>query len=162
RLYGAGVSAFALPTDYALSEAYLAGRGDRSYFDIRSFYFYGFSPLDSQGQIPIVHPVIDHDYTFDQSWFGGDSRLRTNPPRLHRQSAAFEPINATAVNNGLCTITSADPTARTMNNCVLPGVPGDYTRASNEASWRRTIIDPWGQVFTPFASLRTDLATVNV
>jgi len=52
--------------------------------------------------------------------------------------------------------------ARTINNCVLPGMPGVYTRASSEASWRRTIIDPWGQVFTPFASLRTDLATVNV
>ena len=29
-------------------------------------YFYGLSPLDSQGQLPVVHPVIDHDYVFKE------------------------------------------------------------------------------------------------
>jgi hypothetical protein len=30
--------------DYTLSQLYLAGRGDRSYFDARTMYFYGLSP----------------------------------------------------------------------------------------------------------------------
>src|SRR5262249_11278689 len=34
--------------DYALSQAYLTGRGDRSYFDLRAMYFYGFSAADNQ------------------------------------------------------------------------------------------------------------------
>ena len=37
--------------DYALSQVYLAGRGDRSYFDARTMYFYGLSSSDVQGRI---------------------------------------------------------------------------------------------------------------
>ena len=53
------------PTE-GMSQLYLAGRGDRSYFDARTMYFYGFSPSDVQGELPIVHPVIDYDYVFEQ------------------------------------------------------------------------------------------------
>ena len=88
RLYGA-YNPVLTATDYALSQVYLAGRGDRSYFDIRSLYFYGFSAADSQGQIPIIHPVIDHDYTFDQSVFGGEVRVRSNLTSLSRQIRGF-------------------------------------------------------------------------
>src|SRR5262249_25232652 len=50
--------------DFALSQLYLAGRGDRSYFDVHTLYFLGFSVADDQHQIPTVHPVLDHEYTF--------------------------------------------------------------------------------------------------
>jgi LPS-assembly protein len=43
--------------DSALSQLYIAGRGDRSYFDARTLYFYGFSPSDDQKQIPVIHPA---------------------------------------------------------------------------------------------------------
>ncbi len=148
--------------DYALSQAYLTGRGDRSYFDIRSLYFYGFTAQDHQTQIPIVHPVLDHDYTLDQPVFGGEVRTRSNLTSLNRENANFDPITAAALTSGLCTITTADPAIRNINNCLLSGVPGAYTRASNETSWKRTIVDPWGQMFTPFVSLRADAASVNV
>jgi LPS-assembly protein len=45
---------------------------------------------------------------------------------------------------------------------VLRGVPGSYTRLSTEVDWRRTFIDPYGQMFTPFFSLRGDVASVQV
>src|SRR5690606_4951261 len=32
-----------------------------------------------------------------------------------------------------------------------------FTRATLEAEWRRTLIDPFGQVFTPFAYLKGDM-----
>ena len=43
-----------------VSQLYLSGAGDRSYFDIRSIYYYGFSGLDVQSQIPVIHPVLDY------------------------------------------------------------------------------------------------------
>jgi LPS-assembly protein len=58
-------SALRLTPDYALSQLYLAGRGDRSYFDMRTLYFFGFSQLDDQKQIPTVLPVMDHQYVLE-------------------------------------------------------------------------------------------------
>jgi LPS-assembly protein len=148
--------------DYALSQVYLAGRGDRSYFDARAMYFYGFSANDVQGQIPIVAPVIDHDYTVDEPIMGGELSFHNNLTSITRQSANFDPISTNAINTGLCALNTADPRAINPTNCVLRGVPGTYTRFSTEVDWRRTFIDPYGEMFTPFFSLRGDVASVQV
>jgi LPS-assembly protein len=148
--------------DYALSQLYTSGRGDRSYFDARTMYFYGFSASDSQSQIPVVLPVIDHDYTVDQPILGGELAFHNNLTSVTRQSANFDPISSTAFNTGLCALSSADPRAVNPTNCVLRGVPGTYTRLSTSVDWRRTFIDPYGEMFTPFVSLRGDVADVQV
>jgi LPS-assembly protein len=64
----------------------LAGRGDRSYFDARTMYFYGLSPVDVQGQLPVVHPVIDHDYVFKNPIFGGELSFHNNLTSLSRDT----------------------------------------------------------------------------
>ncbi len=151
-----------IPPDFALSQLYLAGRGERSYFDARTMYFYGFSGSDVQGQIPIVLPVIDHDYTLGQPILGGELSFHSNLTAVNRQSANFDPISSLALNSGLCTLNTADPLAVNRTNCALRGVPGTYTRLSTEADWRRTFIDPYGEMFTPFLSLRGDIASVQV
>jgi LPS-assembly protein len=151
-----------LTPDYVASQAYLSGRGDRSYFDLRAMYFYGFTSDDDQRRIPVVHPVIDHSYTFDQSVLGGELSVRSNLVSLTRDAAAFDPVTQLAAAGNLCAFTNADPAAKVASNCLLRGVPGTYTRLSSEASWRRTIVDPFGQMFTPFVSLRGDLASVNI
>jgi LPS-assembly protein len=46
-------------TSEAVSQIYLTGKGNRSYFDIRSIYYTGLSNLDDQRKIPIIHPVLD-------------------------------------------------------------------------------------------------------
>jgi LPS-assembly protein len=148
--------------DYALSQLYLAGRGDRSYFDARAMYFYGFSPLDAQGQLPVVHPVIDHDYVFKSPIFGGELGFHNNLISLSRENANFDPISQAAINGGLCLPTTADPAAINTANCLLRGVPGNYTRASSEWNWKRTVIDGYGQMFTPFVMVRGDVANINV
>src|SRR6266851_3669859 len=148
--------------DYALSQAYVAGRGDRSYFDARAMYFYGFSVADDQTQLPIVRPVIDHDYVFKNPIFAGEVELRNNLTSLSRQTASFDPISAQAMASNFCGPTTADPAIKNSGNCLLRGVPGDYTRWSTEASWRRTIVDPLGQVYTPFVIMRADAADVQV
>jgi LPS-assembly protein len=148
--------------DTVVSQLYLAGRGDRSYFEARTMYFYGLSPSDDQSQLPVVHPVIDHQYTFKNPILGGEVSLRSNFTSLSRSTADFQPITADASLNNLCGPMVADPAVKNSNNCVLRGVPGTYTRFSSEASWRSTIIDQWGQVFTPFVMLRGDAADVQV
>jgi LPS-assembly protein len=148
--------------DYVMSQAYLQGRGERSFFDLRAMYFYGFTSADSQRQSPVVHPTLNHEYVFAQPVLGGELGIRSNLTSISRQEANFEAINLAAAAGQLCSITNADPAQKTAANCMLRGVPGDYTRASTEITWRRSIVDQFGQVFTPFASLRGDLASVNV
>src|SRR5262249_56574476 len=87
--------------DYALSQVYLAGRGDRSYFDMRALYFYGLSPLDVQSQLPVVHPVIDHDYVFNSPIFGGELSFHNNLISLSPEAPNFDPISRAALTGGL-------------------------------------------------------------
>ncbi len=143
----------------AISQLYLAGRGNRSYFDARSIYYFGFSEADVQRQLPIIHPVLDYNYTFDHPVFGGEFGYNVNITSVSRDQADFDPITQTALFNGTCT-----PTADTANksNCLLRGIPGTYSRFSAETHWRRSITDPIGQVFTPFASVRADGAAIDV
>jgi LPS-assembly protein len=148
--------------DYALSQLYISGRGDRSYFDARTMYFYGFSLADDQNQIPVVAPVIDHQYAFKSPIFGGELSFRNNLTSLSRDTANFDPISQAAVSGSLCTPLNADPAVKNTTNCLLRGVPGRYTRASTEWTWKRTVIDPFGQMFTPFVIMRADAADMNI
>jgi LPS-assembly protein len=145
-----------------VSQAYVVGKGDRSYFDLRSIYYYGFSEADAQGQIPVIHPVMDYSYIFNRPIFGGELGYNVNFTSLSRQQASFDPISQTAFTNSLCLPTSADPAARIPANCVLRGFPGTYSRFSAETYWRRSITDSFGQVFTPFVRLRGDVAALSV
>ncbi len=148
--------------DYALSQLYLVGRGDRSYFDMRTLYFYGFSAADDQKQIPVVHPVMDYDYVFKNPIMGGELSFRSNLTSLSRDTANFDPISQAAVNGGLCLPTTADTGQKNTNNCLLRGVPGTYNRVSAETTWKSTFIDSYGQMFTPFMSLRGDVAAMKI
>jgi LPS-assembly protein len=152
---------FQNPYSEAISQAFLTGKGNRSYFEARSIYYFGFSEADVQSQIPVIHPVIDYNYTFDRPILGGELGYRLNFTSLTRRDADFDAITQSALNNGTCTQT-ADPAIKTSANCLLRGVPGTYTRFSAEAQWRRRITDQFGQVFTPFASVRVDAGSMQI
>lgn len=140
----------------ATSQIYLTGVGNRSYFDLRAIHYLGWAAADIQGQIPVVHPVLDYNKTLDHNIFGGEFSYKTNLTSLSRQTAQFDPITTIANTSGLCLNTSADPAARMPSSCLLRGIPGTYTRATFEGQWRRSFTDSWGQIWTPFASLRVD------
>ena len=145
-----------------LNQVYITGRGNRSYFDARSIYYYGFSVADVQSQIPIIHPVVDYFYTFDQPVLGGELGFRTNLTSLSRNTASFDPISQFANVTGVCAPASADPMAKIPANCLLRGIPGNYSRFSAEANWKRTYTDTIGQQWTPFASLRGDVMQMSI
>jgi LPS-assembly protein len=162
RTYQRGNNILVNGLSEGVSQTYLAGRGDRSYFDMRAIYYYGFSEADSQAQIPIIHPVIDYTYVFGQPVLGGELSYQGNFTSLSRGNADFNAISATALANGLCNFNNADPKALLPADCLLRGVPGSYNRASGEVQWRRSFIDPYGQKWTPFVRLRADVAQVSV
>ena len=143
-----------------VSQVYLTGVGDRSYFDIRSIYYYGFSGQDIQSEIPIIHPVLDYSNVLAQPVVGGELSYKFNLTSLTRQQAEFDAINQNAAVNDLCT--SENPAIVKANNCLLRGMPGTYSRASGEVDWRRTFVTDTGQMITPFFGVRGDVAQLDI
>lgn len=151
-----------LPTE-AISQLYLTGVGNRSYFDARTIYYLSFSGL--QNQVPVVAPVIDYSNVINHSVLGGELSYKGNFTSLTRETAAFDAVNATALANGTCTTpNTADSAAKNITpaNCLLRGMPGTYTRATAEVEWRRSFTDSWGEIWTPFASLRADAIDASI
>ena len=56
-------SFLSLPTE-AISQLYLTGVGNRSFFDARTIYYLSFS--GNQDQVPVIHPVIDYFNVINQ------------------------------------------------------------------------------------------------
>jgi LPS-assembly protein len=152
-------SFLSLPTE-AISQLYLTGVGNRSYFDARAIYYLSFSGF--QQQVPVVHPVVDYSNVLNSPIFGGEVSYKTNFTSLTRNDAAFDPITTLANTNSLCTTVSADPLARLPTQCLLRGMPGTYTRLTAEAQWRRSFTDSAGEIWTPFASVRADAVAASI
>jgi len=159
--YKNALNAFLLTPDTGLSQIYLTGVGNRSYFDARVMHFLGYSAADDQSTIPIVHPVVDYSNVLNRNVLGGEFSYKANFTSLSRQTASFDAINPTALLAGSCLL-SANAAVKTPANCLLRGIPGDYTRLTAEVEWRRSFTDSIGQIFTPFASLRGDLISANI
>ncbi|GAB1715962.1 MAG: Organic solvent tolerance protein [Nitrobacter sp.] len=160
RQYSDSLQSFlSLPTE-AVSQLYLTGVGNRSYFDARAIHYLSFS--GNQNQVPVVAPVIDYSNVINHSVIGGEFSYKFNFTNLTRDQAQFDPISTLANTSFLCLPTSADPMARTPNNCLLRGVPGTYTRLTAEAQWRKSFTDSFGEIWTPFASLRADAINADI
>ena len=149
------------------SKVYLRGAGDRSYFDLSAYYFQGLSYADWQKQLPGVTPVLDYDKRINAPEpLGGELRFQFNFANVNRQVTQFTPssvYNSTlggATAYGILTNLPSFPYESCVvferGRCIVSGLAGNFARASAEASWRRNIIDDAGQVWTPFAYLRTD------
>ncbi len=152
-------SFLSLPTE-AISQLYLTGVGNRSFFDARTIYYLSFS--GNQNQVPVIHPVIDYNNVINSPILGGEFSYKTNFTSLTRDTAAFDPITTLANLQGLCLNASADPLARIPSQCLLRGMPGTYTRLTAEAQWRRSFTDSIGQIWTPFAIARVDAIDASI
>jgi LPS-assembly protein len=148
-----------------ISQLYLVGRGDRSYFDLRTIYYTGYSEIDQQSQLPIIAPVLDYSKTLPEQVMGGELSYKINITSLSRAEASYDPISQAAIDQGICAngvAETADAALLNKSNCLLRGIPGDYTRASAEVDWRRTVVTDNGQMLTPFFQLRGDVASLDV
>ncbi|ABE63134.1 Organic solvent tolerance protein [Nitrobacter hamburgensis X14] len=148
-----------LPTE-AISQLYLSGVGNRSYFDARAIHYLSFS--GNQSQVPVVAPVIDYSNVINHSVIGGEFSYKFNFTNLTRDQAQFDPISTLGNTSFACAPTSADSALRVPANCLLRGIPGTYTRLTAEAQWRKSFTDSFGQIWTPFASLRADAIKADI
>ena len=80
-----------------VTQLYLTGRGERSYFDARAMYFYGLSGSDVQSQLPIIHPVIDYKNRLAQPVSAANWPTAPTSPACRRDNADFDPITQTAL-----------------------------------------------------------------
>jgi LPS-assembly protein len=143
------------------SSAFLRGVGDRSFFDLRGYYFQGLSYADFQKQLPVAAPVLDYDKRVNgPDPIGGELGFQFNFTNIHRQAADFEPTTIRNAAYPYLTTTGTAPyqscAVFQKDVCLVRGLSGDYARVSTEVSWRRAIVDDAGQIWTPFAYLRAD------
>lgn len=163
---------------------YLTGQSARNWFDARIVHYQIFQdPIrfndDSQ---PIIHPVIDYNYIFDEPVYGGRLAYNANALSLSRSDAEFRPLypqksqfdatygcpygylnnpNNLAALPSTMSASSILQLARS-STCELVAAPGNTNRVVQELSWDRTITDSAGQVFTPFLSVRGDVYTYDI
>ncbi len=142
----------------AISTVYLTGRGERSFFDMRGHYFKGMATRDFQKQQPLVHPVIDYNKRVDgPDTIGGEVEIDVNLTSLSREASQFRaaaPLGERGRFGGI--YDTCAPGTFNRDQCLLPGVGGNYTRLTTQVSWKRRFIDNLGQTWTPFAFARAD------
>jgi LPS-assembly protein len=155
-----------------VSQVYLRGQAGRGFFDLSG---YSFQPTDAfldRRQDPIAAPVFDFHRTFAldaEHWggIGGEVTAEFNVASVNREEALYQnlqsvstaPFGAQRLDAayGLYQVcgagTAADyaPTNAAGKSCLLRGVGGDYTRATEQVSWAKKIVDPLGEVWKPFA-----------
>jgi LPS-assembly protein len=165
-----------LGTNYfreSTSTVYLNGQGSRSWFDLRGYYFRGLSQYDWQKQLPVVHPVFDYDRRFTSDTLGGEFGLTVNFTSISRDAAQFFDLPDGTPNWFPTRLASfpLDGSTRAIyegcaiyerSRCILRGIGGSYSRLSTVASWRRQMIDPLGQVWTPFANVQMDATWLDL
>ncbi len=129
------------------STLYLTGQGERSWFDLRGYYFQALTAGESQNQVPVVLPVFEYDRKFETP-LGGELGVSANLVSLRRADADVEALALTS--NGTASTGCLTSIAGVCS--IVRGISGTYTRIDSTVSWRKAIIDPIGQVWTPFAS----------
>jgi LPS-assembly protein len=154
----------------ATSTLYLTGQGERSFFDLRSYYFQTLSSYDLQKQQPEVAPVFDYNKTIDlaparTAGIGGELEIDANFANITRQLASYQSTGARTLDSAynlydVCVPNAAGLYSRA--NCMVRGIGGDYTRATASATWKRQYIDPIGQVWTPFVFARLNGVALNL
>ncbi len=143
----------------ATSKIFLRGQDGRGFFDLSAYRFQGLTANDEQRELPTLIPVLDYNKTIplDPDRFGGiggDLNIDANAAFISREKAAYRATGLQRLDQafGLYNVCPL----YTPGNCLLRGIGGEYTRASLQASWTRRIIDPLGEVWTPFAFARVD------
>jgi LPS-assembly protein len=121
-----------------VNTAYLTGQGDRNYFNASLFQFGGLLPNDTDVNKSRVLPVIDYRYIADQRVLGGELSFNNHVRNLSRLSGEISYVDAGVAKKQF-----------------LAG--SDSTHLVSDVNWRRKVIDPIGQTWTPFVNVRGDV-----
>jgi LPS-assembly protein len=161
-----------------ISSVYLRGRGERSWVDLSAYHFLGLSGADWKPQSGSALPSFDLDRRFTPDQVGGELKLAVNSTVIRREAAAYQGVPLSGQSN-------YTPTYAIFNNkgvyeacrysfggqlvgsyspgsCLLRGFAGEYNRNSVDVSWRKRLVDPIGQEWTPFVGLRGDASWLRL
>ncbi|AMJ60079.1 LPS-assembly protein LptD [Bosea sp. PAMC 26642] len=148
----------------AISSVYLNGQSADAWFDLRGYYFQTLSSTDWQKQQPVVLPVLDYNKRIHKpSFLGGEIAFNVNVTNLTRDATAYQQLptqSAYLVTTPGYSLYDGCAIYQ-KSTCLVRGLGGNIARATAEVSWRRNFIDPIGQVWTPYASLRADILSVS-
>jgi LPS-assembly protein len=115
-----------------VDEVWLKGLSDRNYFGAHLYHFGGLLVNESPDAESAVHPIIDHNYIFQDPVLGGELSMQSNALSLSRSDASFS-----------------------------DGKDQSMTRAITEIKWRRKLTDAIGISYTPFAEVRGDVYQID-
>lgn len=116
-----------------VNDLWLVGMSERNYFSAKMYQFGGLLVNDTDESESLVHPVIDHNYVFQDPVLGGELSWKSNALSLSRSDVVS--------GNGLIT--------------------QDMNRVVTEVKWRRRFTDAIGITYTPFGELRGDIYQIN-
>jgi LPS-assembly protein len=115
-----------------VSQIYLTGQSERNYMAVKTYYFGGLVVDDNANSNSWVHPVVDYNYILNSPVLGGELSFNANAVSLTRDDTPTQ-------------------------NIGWRKVATNSNRVSADIGWRRELIDPLGQVYTPFAEARGDI-----
>lgn len=115
-----------------IDQVWLKGLSDRNFFAARLYHFGGLLVNDTPEAESVVHPIIDHNYIFQDPVLGGELSWTSNALSFSRSDADF-----------------ANGRDQTMNRVIT------------EVKWRRKLTDAIGISYTPFAEARGDIYQVD-
>jgi LPS-assembly protein len=146
-----------------ISSVYLRGQDGRGFFDLSGYQIQTTTAYLDRRQNPLAVPVLDYNRTFPidpaaSGGIGGEVTVDFNSANITRTEALYQSVGVQQFDRAyniysVCVNAAGNttPEAYTPGNCLLRGIAGDYGRASGQVSWQRKIVDPIGEVWTPFA-----------
>ncbi|MCX5511971.1 LPS-assembly protein LptD [Kaistia algarum] len=145
RTFSRDYSVLTGANDVAVSNLHLTGQSATNYFDIRGYYFRVLNndtgAQYDQDRQPIVAPVADQSYIFQDPILGGQLSMKNNVVSLTRGETDY------VDKNGVGHYVPGD---------AILGLEGNFNRASTDWTWQSSQILPLGMVFKPFAYLKAD------
>ncbi len=117
-----------------VNDVWLRGLSERSYFGAKLYQFGGLLVNDDDSTESLVHPIIDHNYVFQDPVLGGELTWTSNALSLSRSD---------------------------VSNTSVGLVSQDMNRVVTEVKWRRRFTDAIGITYTPFGELRGDIYQIN-
>ncbi len=145
RTFTRDYSVLSASNDVAISTLHLTGQSATNYFDLRGYYFQVLTndtgDQYNQERQPIVAPVADQSYIFQDPILGGQLSMKNNVVSLTRQQTDY---------------VDSDNLGYYKQGDALLGIYGNFNRASTEWTWESSQIGPMGMVFKPFAYLKGD------
>ncbi len=118
-----------LQTD-RVNNIYMTGISERNYFGVNLYHFGSLYFNDSDLSNGRVHPIVDYNYIFADPVLGGELGFNLNALSFTRSYGSGVPY---------------------------AGEENSMSRIVADVNWRRKFIDPIGQTFMPFASVRGDV-----